>query len=81
MGPDYFQWCPATGQGATGTKWSTEVLAEREEELIYSESDGALEQVAQRGCGVSFSGGTQNLSGWDPVQPALGDPATAGRLD
>ena len=23
MGPDSFQWCPATGQGATGTNWST----------------------------------------------------------
>ena len=23
MGPDFFQWCPATGQGATGTNWST----------------------------------------------------------
>ena len=22
MGPDSFQWCPATGQGATGTKWN-----------------------------------------------------------
>ena len=23
MGPNSFQWCPATGQGATGTNWST----------------------------------------------------------
>ena len=23
MGSDSFQWCPATGQGATGTNWST----------------------------------------------------------
>ena len=23
MGPSSFQWCPATGQGAMGTKWST----------------------------------------------------------
>ena len=22
MGPDSFQWCPATGQGATSTNWS-----------------------------------------------------------
>jgi len=22
MGPDSFQWCPATGQGAMGTNWS-----------------------------------------------------------
>jgi len=23
MGPDSFQWCPVTGQGAMGTNWST----------------------------------------------------------
>jgi len=40
--------------------------------------DGALAQVAQRGCGVSFSGDTQDLPGQSPVQPALGDPALAG---
>jgi len=40
--------------------------------------DGALEQVAQGGCGVSFSGDTQDPPGQGPVQPALGDPALAG---
>ena len=24
LGPDSFQWCPVTAQGATGTNWSTE---------------------------------------------------------
>ena len=38
-------------------------------------------QVAQRGCGFSFSGDIQNTPGQGPVQPALGDPALAGRLD
>jgi len=33
-------------------------------------------QVAQRGGGVSFSGDIQG-----PVQPAVGDPASAGGLD
>ena len=33
-----------------------EVSAEHEEELLPSEGDGALEQAAQGGCGVSFSG-------------------------
>jgi len=32
------------------------VPPEHEEELLYSEGDGALEQVTQGGCGFSFSG-------------------------
>jgi len=45
---------------------------------IHSERDGALAQAAQRGCGVSFSGDIQAPPGRGPVQPALGDPASAG---
>jgi len=37
-----------------------------------------FKQVAQRGCGVSFSGGIQDPPGPGPVQPAVGDPASAG---
>ena len=55
-----------------------EVPAEHEEELLHSEGDGALEQAAQGGCGVSFSGDVQTLPGQGPVQPAVGDPALAG---
>jgi len=51
------------------------------QEQLHSEGDGALEQAAQGGCGVSFSGDTQNLPGQGPVQPAVGDPASAGGLD
>jgi len=58
-----------------------EVPAEHEEELLPSEGDGALAQAAQGGCGVSFSGGIQDPPGCSPVQPALGDPASAGGLD
>jgi len=47
----------------------------------YSEGDGALQQAAQGGCGVSFSGDTQDLPGRGPVQPAVSDPASAGGLD
>ena len=32
-----------------------EAPVEHEEEILHSEGDGALEQAAQRGCGVSFS--------------------------
>ena len=43
-----------------------------EDELTWCEGDRALEQVAQGGCGVSFSKNIQNSSGCFPVQPAVG---------
>ena len=49
------------------------------EGLLHSEGDGALEQAAQGGCGVS-SGDIQDPSGRGPVQPALCDPALAEGL-
>jgi len=58
-----------------------EVPSEHEKELLHSEGNGTLEQVAQGGCGVSFSGDIQDLPGQCPAQPALGDPASAGGLD
>ena len=66
-------------------KWAQteaqEVPSEHEEELLPSEGDGALEQAAQKGCGVSFSGDIQDPPGQSPLQTALGDPASAGGLD
>ena len=53
-------------------------LSEHEEDLLPSEGDGALEQAAQGGCGVSFSGDIQDPPGHGAVPPALGDPAWAG---
>ena len=58
-----------------------EVPCEHEEELLPSERDGALEQAAQGGCGVCFSGDIQDPPGRGPVQPAVGDPASAGGLN
>jgi len=58
-----------------------EVLSEHEEEFLHSDGDRALEQAAQGGCGVSFSGDIQDPPGQGPVQPAVGDPASAGGLD
>jgi len=48
---------------------------------FFTESDGALEQATQGGCGVSLSGDIQDPPGQGPVQPAVGDPAWAGGLD
>lgn len=47
----------------TGTQ---EFLCEHTEKLLYFEGDGALEQVTQRGCGIS-SGNTQNSPECFPV--------------
>ena len=58
-----------------------EVPAEHEQEFLPSEGDGALDRVAQRGCGVSFSGDIQDPSQQGPLQTALGDPVLAEGLD
>ena len=69
------------GRGLAGDLHDLHVPSEHEEELLPSEGDGALEQAAQGSCGVSFSGDIQDLPGRDPLQPAVGDPASAGGLD
>ena len=61
--------------------FSLRVTSEHEEELLLSEGDGALEQAAQGGCGVSFSGDIPAPPGQGPLQPTVGDPASAGGLD
>jgi len=81
MGPSSFQWCPAQDKGQWAQTEAQEVPSEHEEELLPSEGDGAVEHAAQGGCGVSFSGDTQDPPGQGPVQPPVGDPALAGGLD
>ena len=62
-------------------------MLEVERDLCGSSSPTALskqshlEQAAQGGCGVSFSGDIQDPPGQCPVQPVAGDPALAGVLD
>lgn len=48
-----------------------EVAPKYEEELLSCVHDWALEQIIQRGCGVSLIGDTQKLSRWYPVPCAL----------
>ena len=52
----------------TGTQG---VPYEHGEKLVYFGGGRILAWAAQRGCGVSFSGNTQNPSGHFPVQPAV----------
>ena len=56
--------------------WSTFWVLEK----VWREQ-GALEQAAQGGCGVSFSGGIQDPPGQVPLEPTVGDPALAEGLD
>jgi len=76
-----FQGAQQQDKGQLAQTEAQEVPSEHEEELLPSEGDGAMEQAAQRGFGVSFSGDVQDSPGEGPVQPAVGDPASAGGLD
>lgn len=44
-----------------------EVPSDYEEKPLYCAGDEDLEQAAQRGCGVSYSGDVQNPPGCDPM--------------
>jgi len=80
-GQTLFSGAQRQNKGQWAQTEAQEVLSEHEEELLPSEVGGALEQAAQGGCGVSFSGDIQDPSGSSPVQPAVGAPALAGGLD
>jgi len=71
----------STGDRLNPQTEAQEVPSEYEEEFLPSESDGAVEQAAQRCCGVSFSGDIQDPPGRGSLQPTVGDPASAGGLD
>ena len=80
-GQAFFSRAQQQDKGQWAQTEAQEVPSEHEEELLPSEGDGALEQAAQGGCGVSCSGDIQDPPGQGPVQPAVGDPALAGGLD
>ena len=61
---------PGNRARGNGHKHTQEPLYKHEKELLYCESDGTLEQAAQRDCDVS-SGDIQDLLGHFPVQPTL----------
>ena len=79
-GQTLFSGAQQQDKGQRAQTEAQEVPAEHEEELLPSEGNGALEQAAQGGCGVSFSGDIQDPPGEGPVQLAVGDPALAGGL-
>lgn len=65
MGPTSSQQCPVTGQGGMNTNWSSRSSIQNEKELCCEDAR-ALEQSAQKGCGVS-SGDAQNPPGCFPM--------------
>ena len=80
-GQTFFSGAQRQDKGQWAQTEAQEVPSEHDEERLHSEGDGALEQAAQGGCGVSPSGDIQDPPGQGPVQPVLGDPALAGELD
>lgn len=86
MGPDSSRWCPGaqvvpSGQGQSAQTETQEAPSEYEEKPLYFKSDRALEEAAQRGCKVFFSGNIQSPPGHNPVLPAVAEPALAAGLD
>ena len=56
-----------------GHKMECKIPYEHERKNLYYEGDRALEQAAQRGCAVCFSGDSQDLPGCFPAQSTVGN--------
>lgn len=67
------QWlCSVKGTEAKSTNWNTGGFSENiRESCCHCESDQALVQIVQSGCGVSILGDSQKLPGYGPEQPAV----------
>ena len=70
--PTSFQQSVGTGQGEMAINCSIGSSNQYVKELLHREGDGALEQAFLGGCGFSSSADIQGLSGYLPVQPAVG---------
>lgn len=55
MEPGSFMQCPVTGQEATGMNLIQEIPFKHKKRLFYCDGGQTLEEVSQRGCGVSIS--------------------------
>lgn len=66
----FFYWCQVKGHEATGTNCNT-VFIKRKGRTSFSQT---LEQVVQRGCGVTIIGDIQRLAEHNSEHFALFDP-------
>lgn len=61
------------GQEKMGGNLNKGTPLRHKQKYLYCEDEGALKQVAQKGCDVSILGNFQNLTRHDPEQCALAD--------
>lgn len=61
--------------------WAHAEIQENPFKLFHCEGHQTLEQVAQRGCGVSVLGESQNMCGHNLGQPTLVDSALSRGFD
>lgn len=73
-GARLFSVLPIDGTRGNGHKLKHRIFHENtRKHFFYCECGQTLEQVAQRCCGFSLLGGTQNPTGHSPGQPVLAD--------